>query len=356
LDSNTSALLELFSLISTNTAVPNPDISSAFQAPQSVVAPSTSPDSRLIGATNQGYIQALQALEGAVKGMTVNPTSANDPTAAAPVLQAALTADGSAETLRNTFVPDPAGGMDRTSFALLEDPIESTKSLASNFGGVAAGGGAKTFCAQIAPVLSKFPFNPQSPNEASTEEVAQIFAPGTGSFAQFYNATLNKLVVLQGSQYVPAPGSTVKISPAFLSFLDSAQKIQSTLFVSGNQPSLDFTLSEVKAPGANDGILYIDGKQINAAGQSATFHWVSQASSTITLATKNHNASPMTGPWSVFHFASTATQVPPNRLKFLFSLNKQTPEVVLFDVSGPGAPLLNPEFMQGFHCVSTVAH
>jgi type VI secretion system protein ImpL len=355
LDSNTSALLELFSLVSTNTAVANPEISNAFQAPQAVVAPSTSPDARLIGTGNQAYIQALQALEGAVKGMTVNPTSANDPTAAAPVLQAALTADGAAETLRNTFVPDPTGGMDKTSFALLEDPIESTKNLAANYGGVAAGGGAKTFCGQIAPVLSKFPFNPQSPIEASTDEVAQIFAPGTGSFAQFYNATLNKLVVLQGSQYIPAPGSTVKINPAFLSFLNSAQRIQSTLFVSGNQPSLDFTLTEVKAAGVADAALSIDGKQINAGGQSASFHWVSQPSSTITLATQKNTAPHMTGPWSVFHFGFAAPQISPNRLKFFFSFNNQAPEVVLFDASGPGAPLLNPEFMKSFHCVATVS-
>ena len=355
LDSNTSALLELFSLISTNTAVPNPDISNAFQAPQSVVAPSTSPDARLIGATNQAYIQALQALEGAVKGMAVNPTSTNDPTAAAPVAQAAVTADGAAETLRNTFVPDPSGGMDKTSFALLEDPIESTKNLAANFGGVAAGGGAKTFCAQIAPVLSKFPFNPQSPTEATPEEVAQIFAPGTGQFAQFYNTTLNKLVVIQGSQYIPAPGSTVKISPAFLSFLNSAQKIQSTLFVAGNQPTLDFTLTEVKGAGDADAALNIDGKQINAGGQSANFHWVSSPSSTITLATQKNTAPHMTGPWSVFHFGFAAPQVSPNRLKFFFSFNNQTPEVVLFDASGPGAPLLNPEFMKSFHCVATVS-
>ncbi|MGA2048856.1 MAG: hypothetical protein ABSG96_14255, partial [Terracidiphilus sp.] len=345
----------LFSLISTNTAVPNPDISNAFQAPQSVVAPSTSPDARLIGATNQAYIQALQALEGAVKGMAVNPTSANDPTAAAPVAQAAVTADGAAETLRNTFVPDPTGGMDKTSFALLEDPIESTKNLAANFGGVAAGGGAKTFCAQIAPVLSKFPFNPQSPIDATTDEVAQVFTPGTGQFAQFYNTTLNKLVVLQGSQYVPAPGSTVKINPAFLTFLNNAQKIQSTLLVSGNQPTLDFTLTEVKGAGDADAALNIDGKQINAGGQSATFHWVSSPTSTITLATQKNTAPHMTGPWSVFHFGFAAPQVSPNRLKFFFSFNNQTPEVVLFDASGPGAPLLNPEFMKSFHCVATVS-
>ncbi|HEY1160777.1 MAG TPA: ImcF-related family protein [Terracidiphilus sp.] len=353
LDSNTSALLELFSLISTNTAVAAPEISSAFQAPQAVVAPSNG-DNRLIGSSNQAYIQSLQALEGVLKNLSLNPTSANDPTAAAPVTQAAVTAEQAAENLRNGFVPDPAGSMDKTSFALLEAPITSAKNLAAQAPANAAGGGAKTFCAQVGPVLAKFPFNPQSTTEASTEEVAQVFAPGSGSFAQFATS-LRALVVQQGSQYAPAPGSTVKISPAFLGFLSSAQKISSTLFPAGNQPSLDFTLTEVKAAGVSDAVLNIDGKQLNAGGQTATFHWVSQPSSTITLATQKNTAPHMTGPWSVFHFGFAAPQISPNRLKFFFSFNNQTPEVVLFDASGPGAPLLNPEFMKGFHCVSNVA-
>jgi type VI secretion system protein ImpL len=356
LDSNTSALLELFSLVSANTGVAAQEVSTAFQAPQSVVPPS-SVDNRLIAPANQAYIQSLQAIEGAVKNLTLNPASMNDPASAAPVMQAAIAAEQAAENLRNTFVPDPTGGMDRTSFALLEAPIQSTKNLAAQAPAGAAGAAARNFCSQLEPLLAKFPFNPQSATEASTDEVAQIFSPGTGSFAQFSGAPAVKAVVVQqGSQFVVSPGSAIRVNPSFLSFLGNAQRISSTLFPSGgNQPSVDFSLAEVKAPGAADAVLFIDGKQINAAGQSATFHWVSQPSSKITLATQKNTAPQMTGPWSVFHFAFSAPQVAPNRLKFSFSFNNQTPEIVLFDATGAGAPLLNPEFMRGFHCVSNVA-
>jgi type VI secretion system protein ImpL len=354
LDSNTSAMLELFSLISINTGVAAPEISTVFQAPQSVVPPS-SPDNRFIAQTNQAYIQSLQAIEGAVKNLTLNSTSANDPAAAAPVVQAAVTAEQAVETLRNGFLPDPIGSMDKTSFTLLEAPIESAKNLAAQAPAAAAGGGAKTFCGQLEPILEKFPFNPQASNEATTDEVAQVFAPGSGSFSQF-TASMHALVAQQGSQYVVAPGSAVHINPAFLNFLTHAQKISSALYPSGgNQPSLDFTLAEVKAPGDANAVLNIDGKQITAGGQSTTFHWTSQPSSKITLATQKNTAPPMTGPWSVFHFGFAAPQVSPNRLKFFFSFNNQAPEIVLFDASGPGAPLLNPDFMKGFRCVSNVA-
>jgi type VI secretion system protein ImpL len=355
LDSNTSALLELFSLISIHTGVASPDIANAFQAPQAVVPPSN-PSNVYLAPPNQAYVGALQALEGAIKNLTLNTTSANDPTAAAPVTQAAIAGEQAAENLRNGFVPDATGGMDKTSFNLLQDPIKSAQDLASQAPLNALSGQAKTFCAQIGPVLAKFPFNPQSSAEATTEEVAQIFAPGTGSFAQFYNTSLKAQIVQQGSQYVPAPGSAGKISPSFLAFLNSAQKISSSLYPSGgNQPSLDFTLTEVKSAGVSDAVLNIDGKQIKSGGESATFHWVSSPSSKITLNTQRNSSPAMTGPWSVFHFGYSAPQVAPNRMKFTFTFNNQTPEVVLFDTSGSGAPLLNPEFMKGFHCVSNVA-
>ena len=356
LDSNTSAMLELFSLISNNTAVSAPEISTAFQAPQSVVPPSTAPDARLIGSTNQSYIQSLQGLEGAVKNLGLNPATANDPTAAAPVAQAALAAEGTAESLRNGFTPDPAGAMDRTSFTLLEAPIESTKALAANFGSAAAGGGAKSFCAQIDPVLHKFPFNPQSTTEATPDEVAQIFAPGQ-AFSQFVaSAPIKAVVVQQGSQFAPAPGSTVHINPAFLSFLSTAQRISSTLFTAGNQPSLDFTLAEVKTPGVPDAILKIDNQQITSAGQKINFHWVSSPGSHYSLSTPGNSSTPAPSPWAAFHFGFNATHIPPERLKFSLQLNSQTNGVVLFDASGNGAALLNPDFMKGLHCVSAVSH
>jgi type VI secretion system protein ImpL len=356
LDSNTSALLELFSLVSTNTAVSDTNISKAFQAPQAIVAPATSPDARLIGSTNQAYIQALQNLEGAIKSLTSNPATANDPAAAAPVAQAAIAAEGAAETLRNGFVPDPVAGMDKITFTLLEDPIESSKALAAGQSGKAAGGGAAVFCDQLKPLLGQFPFNPTSQTDAPIDQVAAVFAPN-GTFSAFLATPAIKGVVMQtGTTFAAAPGSTIKMNPAFLNFLSNAQKISSALFPSGTQPSLDFTLAEVKSPPATDATLTIDGKQLKGAGQSSSFHWIAQPSSTITIVTQKNTGQPITGPWSIFHFAYGNAQPQPNRLKFTFSFNNQISETEFFDASGSGAALLNPDFMRSFHCVPNPGH
>ena len=151
------------------------DIATAFQPPQSVV-PATNPENRFTAESNAPYIQSLQGLEQAIKQVSMNPLSANDPTSAMPIIQAASAADQAAETLRNTFNPDPDGKMDSTSFALLEAPIKSASALAAHAPAAAAGGGAKSFCEQAGPVLGKFPFNPQSTVEASPEEAARELA------------------------------------------------------------------------------------------------------------------------------------------------------------------------------------
>jgi type VI secretion system protein ImpL len=353
LDSNSSAILQLFSLISINTGVAQPDIANAFQAPQSVVPPS-SPDNRFTAAPNQPYIQALQGLEQAIKTVSQNPLSANDPAAATPVIQAAGMADQAAENLRNSFNPDPDGKMDTISFNRLEDPIKSAEALAKSAPAAAAGGGAKAFCAQAAPVLAKFPFNPQSNIDASPDEVAQIFSPGQA--LDQLTGKLSQLIVLQGSQYVPNPASTIAITPAFLHFLNAAKKLSGSLFPGGGtQPSLTFTLTEPpKTTGSPDAILNIDGQQVGP-GQTTQFRWMSQQSSRSILTSDQGPVGPAIGPWSVLHLAYRANHPMPNRLEFVFQVNNQINGTVHFDADGLGAPLLNPSFMGQLHCVATVA-
>lgn len=356
LDSNSSPILELFSVVSLNTAVSVPELAGAFQAQQAVVPPANG-ENHFTAQTNQAYVQGLQGMEQAIKSVSLNPISANDPAAAMPIIQAAGAADQAAEALRGSFNPDTDGHMDAASFNLLEAPIKAANALAAKAPAAAAGGGAKAFCAQIGPVMSKFPLNPQGVVEASPEEIAQIFQPGQGALTQFYNQTLRQLIVLQGTQYVSAPGSTIAINPAFLSFFNAAQKLSSTLFPAGGpQPMLNFSLTEVKSAGVPDAVLNIDGQQITSGGQSAHFVWTSQPTSKISLTSQQNTAPPMSGPWSVFHLAYSANHPAPNQLEYTFQFNGHTNQVVRFDASGPGVELLDPKFMNRLHCVSSVAH
>lgn len=348
LDSNSSAILQLFHLISTNTGVNQSDIVDAFQAPQSVV-PSNSPDNRFIAATNQPYIQALQGLEQSVKAISANPLSANDPAAAFPVQQAALAAGQVAETLRNSFISDP-DGMSVVSFNRLEDPITAALALAKGAPAAAADKAGKDFCDQAKGVLSEFPFNPQVSTDATPDQVAQIFSPGQ-ALDQF-TAKIAQLVVLHGSQYVPNPASALPINPEFLRFLNTAKTVQAALYQTGGSPTLNFSLTEVKNPGASVAVLNIDGQQLTAAGQATPFRWAAEPSSRITLIS---DQSLWTGEWSVFKFGfngySTSNSTA-GRLEYRFP--GEISRVVQFEAEGSGAPLLNPSFMKRLACVNKV--
>ena len=349
LDSPASALMELFQLLAQNTAVNLPTYSTPFQAPRSVPTASAP------------YVTGLSGLEQAINTMLLVPNSQNDPAAVAPVIQAASTAEGSVSAIRGGFTPpDPAGQMDSTSEALLLAPIKSIEALAKGAPAKAAGSGAASFCAQIAPVLGKFPFNPESPVDASLDEVAKVFQPGTGLFAQF--AATNKMIVLVGNSYSPVPGSPVQINPAFLNFLNAGQSIGAVLAPTGGAaPTLSFTMIEESTPNLPPATLDIDGSTLAAAGEAKSFTWKSSPSSVVRITSGNSITA--TGPWSLFHFAYKAKHPSPNRLEELFEINGQvsaTPTGIpldyKFDVGGPGAPYLNPGYMRNqLHCVTKVA-
>lgn len=256
-------------------------------------------------------------------------------------------ADQAAGNLRITFNPDPAGKMDSVSFARLEDPIKAVQALAHSID--PTGGAGKNFCSVAGPVLAKFPFSPKSSTEASPEDVAQIFSPVQGELDKLYSK-IGSSLVYQGGQYVAAPGT--QINSSFVSFFNAAKKVSNALFPrGGTQPSLTFTLTEVKTPGVPDAILNIDGQQLTSAGQKTTFSWVSSASSRITL---QGDPEPMTGPWSVFRLGFLATHSKPNELDYAFSFQGHTNQVLRFEADGLGAPLLNPGFMNQLRCVPTI--
>ena len=253
-----------------------------------------------------------------------------------------------AGTLRTSFLADPDGKMDTVSFNLLEAPIKAAIALAAAAPAQAAGGGAKGFCSQAGPTLAKFPFNPQATDEATPEEVAGLFAPGTGALAKVYDSSLKQLIVNQGGQWVPAPGSAVPVSHNFLHFFNAAQKFSSLVFASGPQPGLDVTISTVKDPASPTVALNFDAEPVAAPGQTTNIHWRSRPGGTFTL--KSTQTVTNTGAWPLFHFAFWALHPAANRLEYDFNVNGQNKQTVRFDVGGPGAVLLDPKYMAQMHC------
>jgi type VI secretion system protein ImpL len=353
LDSPSSPILQLFSLISINTGVDQPQIMKAFQAPQAVVPPNSPPD-RFKAPSTDSYMNALVNLATAVKQLNQNSLTGNDPSAAAPVQNAATQADQEAVKLRNNaFQPDPEGKMDSTSLSRLEDPINSIFQVAAGQAKRAPNGAGAAFCSVANNVLNKFPFNRNARVEASPDDVAGIFAPLQGALAKF-TASQNQLIVFTNGRWVSNPNTAVPVNSGFLGFLNEAQKVTNALFPSGgSQPTLTITLKESKA--VPDAVLTIDSQQQVTAGQTISLQWHSSPEGKIIFTTAQKPNTIATGPWSIFHFGldykrPTPTSVLPSVLS-----NGRSVETVPFEVGGPDAFMLDPLFMDKFHCVPIVA-
>jgi type VI secretion system protein ImpL len=351
-----SPILELFFVISHNTAVADPKIKSVFQPAQALVDPNAT--DRLIGPGNAPYITALGQLGGALDLATQNPGPLDLTTLAPQVGMAKAAVQQSSQA----FNVDPQMHTEKTVIDLMQAPIDCIKPPPP---GAAAIAGGKKMCDAINPLLGKFPFssNPQTP--ASLAEVDAVFAPETGAIWKNYNATpaLKTLLVLQGATYVaapavpPAPGP---VNPRFLAYFNRAAHISSALYPGGQKAAaFTFGLRFIPGNGVSSATLVVDGQRIAPGSTSAQFTWTGASAQKTSLIYDNGEAFSFLGTWSLFEMVRNAkiTRTAGGfRLDYPISTvvaghTVSTGKTVTFELSGQGADLLAGEGFSGLTCV-----
>jgi type VI secretion system protein ImpL len=363
LSGTNSPLLALIYTVSHNTAVPDPQISDAFQSTQALVPPDSV--DRYIAAGNTSYVNALLSLQGSIAQVAQNPAGANDPTAAMPITSAAGTAHIAAQQTAQSFRIDPQAHMDSTVLALMEAPITSAEALVRGLGPAQANAGGKSFCAAYNGLFSKFPFSPNSTIQASPAEVTALLQPGTGALWQFYNANLKTILIQQGAEYLPAPNPPVHVTPGFVRFFNRAAALSAEFFPAGaTGPSLVFAMKNIPSNGIKDMTFAVDSQKMTGADGSKQFTWAAQTAQQAQLSA---NGLPLQfqGTWSLFELLNKArvAHAGSNQLEFPLEVANTpvkapdgTPLVVRFELSGPGAEVLLPGALSGVRCVSEVAH
>jgi type VI secretion system protein ImpL len=220
--------------------------------------------------------------------------------------------------------------------------------------------------------MSKFPFSSTSPTPASVSEVNAILAPDTGALWQFYNATLKTSLMPQGTQYIPAPGAPLQVTPSFLHFFNRVAALSSAFYPAGaKSPTLTFTLRELPSKGVQNATLSVDGQSTSSANAVQQFTWNAQSAASAQLTASYLDAKDLPllqfpGTWSLFSLLDKAHAQRTNtgaELEFPLEISGTpiklpdgTPLVVRFDLSGSGAALLTPGAFNGLRCVSQVAH
>lgn len=362
-----SPLLELLFAASHNTAVANPVIQKEFQPTQAVVAPE-SPD-KLVGSGNQTYVTGLLGLQGAVAQVAQDPTAATNPAAVTPIITASTQAHTSASQTAQAFNLDPQGHVDQMVLGILQAPINSVDEVVRGRGPQQANAGGAGLCSAFAPVMSKFPFQPNAPVDATPAELAALLQPGSGALWQFYDATLKPVVLQQGTTYVVAPNAPMKVNPDFLRFFNRAAGLSALLYPSTPGAGLSFTARILPSNGIQSVTLQLDADRLSGANVSRTFTWSPQTSQqaqlTATYATGTLPLLQFSGPWALLHLIDKGhVEQPGNPVRLDYPLEVSnspivvngTPLVVHLELSGPNANLLVPGGLSGMRCVSTVSH
>ncbi len=362
LGSASSPLLELFYVISHNTAVANQQIMSTFQPAHKFVDPNAK--GNLIGDVNKPYVEALLQLGGQVEIAAKNPNIATDATAFAPISSAIVAATGVADQAGLTFDSDQQTHTTRTFLALLKAPIECVAKFEPSPGAGANAGGQK-ICGATTPLLGKFPFN-SNPNAppAGLQEVDNVFAPETGVLATTYNTVLNKVLVPDGAHFSPSPSAPGRVNPRFLAYFNRAEHVSSVLYPAGaKSASLTFSLRFIPGNGVSNAALLIDGQRVPTGTTPQQFTWVGSTAQKVALVYDNVEAFSDTGTWSLFQMVRTATQITrtPGGFRLDYPINTTIAghtvggsgggsKTVSFELSGPGAEFLVGEGFTGLSC------
>jgi type VI secretion system protein ImpL len=372
LSGNQSPLLALFWLCSQNTAVDSPEVAANFQPVQAVVPPSSV--DRYIAAPNQGYMNALVALQTSLESIAGQPQPSD--AAAAQTLTNATAARVTTRQLAQVFRLDPVAHVETTVQKLMEDPITYVEGLLRSMGPAELNAKGKVVCGQLHAVLSKYPFNPSATPEATVAEVNAVFHKPDGALWTFYDQNLAKLLPKQGDRYVAAPGTSINLTPAFVNFFNQAASFGETIYAGGTpDPHFTYSLKPVLTEGIQTLGLTIDGQTLSYSGGAVPpkqFTWQGSgthgAKATVKFGGSTDLAwSTNDGLWAVFHFIGKADHREPTAtgelLEWTIRIGKDPvtlpsgkPLTVRFELDMAGAP---PVFQKGFAsrlgCVAEVA-
>ena len=273
-----SPLLEVFCVASDNTAANKQLPAQAFQPVQFVTPPGCF-DKPLVGQGNGSYMQSLIALQGALQA--VGPIDRADPNNVTTANTAATQAQNAVNTMALNFTSDPndpkSTVLSKTA-SILREPITRVPPLLKGAGAGPVNAAAGNVCASIAPMLKKYPFNPRSTTDATLQEVTDFLKPNDGRLWQLYNASLKQFLIPSGSEYVPAAGQQLAVTPAFLNFFNRAAHMSQAFFpANAAQPNLTFSMQVLPSQDVTHLTLVIDGQTLSTdlktGPKSQTFSW-----------------------------------------------------------------------------------
>ena len=362
-----SPLLALLALASQNIPWDDPDIAKALQQVHYMEPPGSD---RYIGPQNKDYVGALIKLQTSVEAVATSPAG-NDAAANQALADARDARNATNQLAAQNFNPDPEMLVQN----LLLAPITDVETKLRGLGPGELNAAGKGLCAQFGKVLSKYPFNPASKQDATVDEVNSLLKKPDGALWKFYDDNLKKFLTKQGSQYVPVQGATVTLNARFIQFFTQAAAFSDFLYAGGGDPHFSYTLKPVPTEGIQRLSLEIDGQKLDFTGGTPAakqFTWqpggTHGAKGTYTA--EGASFSENSGIWAIFRLFGEADSSTPaggggEFYDWIIRTGKAgkpsllpngKPLTVRLELDMPNAP---PVFQKGFFshlaCVSEVA-
>ena len=274
LSSFQSFLMNLFCIASENTSAATDEQKAAFQPVQQVTpSPCTG---QLSGKNNEGYLGSLAALSTGLEAIGGGVPAPGDPNIAS-TLQQAQNAKSTVRQIALQFRGDPEGKIGQMTQKLMEDPITNAERLLQRLGPEQLNGAGKNFCAELAKLVRKYPFNVNSKDDATIDEVNAILRPPAGALWSFYENNLRNFLTKQGTQYAPVAGSAIRLTPGFVNYFNRLAQLSDAMYRFGSmEPSMTYMMRSVKSEGVKGMRLKIDGQELKSSGdggQQMTFKW-----------------------------------------------------------------------------------
>ncbi len=369
LSGNQSPLLEALCVISENTSVDAKPVAGIFQPPQQVTPPGCK--DHLSAGANDSYMQGLINLQASLS--TLGAAESNDSLRTDALTKAGAADVAVAQVARN-FAVDKAGGVDTETRNLLEAPIKYVQALLAGVPKEEANGAARGFCSQFNTVMRKYPFSTFAIQNATLDEVRDIFKPNDGALWKLYQENLQKSLNLVGTTFSPKPGASPAPNPAFIAFLNRAAAISDAFYHGGSQPQLAFSLRVTPSQDIQSATLTINGQTLNYSANNTGpqhFTWPSSGPEEAKLRVKFTGGSEFdypaySGTWAVFKFFADSEHWQSDPPEYTFEKPLRTsgglltvpgtdrPATVRFVLDmGATAPVLKPGYFSGLVCVPT---
>jgi len=325
-----------------------------------------------VNAKNQDYIKSLAELSNAMAAIPARPDPKvpADQQAIDSANKALETADAALHSLTGSF-PNTPSEVDVDLKALLAEPIGSAERSLRHLPApppppptpppppqpptpaelavpvkAQVNKAAQTLCSSLDAIRTKFPFDTTASQEVTIQDLNDVFAPATGTLAQFAQSPdVSKAYVRQGRAWAANPAFPATFSQPFLVELNSMSEFADGMYADGgNKPHFDYTIT-LDGTGKVPFELDVDGHVIKyTPGKlsvptklvwppitaSPTKLILKTAKTGLTLPAQN------SGPWSLFHLLRAADDQNGNLFTFR-TIQFATSRVPLMD--GKGNPV-----------------